>query len=57
MKKASAGVRGMKLAEGDAVCQIIQADPGESVKIKLGSRRYGLDKLKKRDARPEKIIK
>lgn len=57
MKKASAGVRGMKLAEGDAVCQIIQADPVESVKIKLGSRRYGLDKLKKRDARPEKIIK
>ena len=55
MKKASAGVRGMKMAQDDQIAAVLQAEEGETVKYKLGSRRYNLSQRKKRDAKPEKI--
>lgn len=57
LKKASVGVRGMKLQEGEELKEVFCVDQEESLIIKPGRKRVNLSdlKLKKRDAKPEQL--
>lgn len=57
LKKASVGVRGMKLVEGEQIKEVFCVDSNESFIIKPGKKKINLSdiKLKKRDAKPEQL--
>ena len=57
LKKASVGVRGMKLQEGEELKEVFCVDQEKSLIIKPGRKRVNLSdlKLKKRDAKPEQL--
>ncbi|MFR8033063.1 MAG: DNA topoisomerase (ATP-hydrolyzing) subunit A [Lachnospiraceae bacterium] len=57
LKKASVGVRGMKLMEGEQIKEVYCINSDESYSIKPGRKKINLSdlKLKKRDAKPEQL--
>ena len=57
LKKASVGVRGMKLMEGEQIKEVYCINSDESYSIKPGRKKMNLSdlKLKKRDAKPEQL--
>ncbi|MFQ9509868.1 MAG: DNA gyrase C-terminal beta-propeller domain-containing protein [Lachnospiraceae bacterium] len=57
LKKASIGVRGMKLDETDFLKEVYLFAEGEKFNTKIGNKKYELSslKLKKRDAKPETL--
>ena len=57
LKKASVGVRGMKLMEGEQIKEVYCINRDESYTIKPGRKKINLSDLKqkKRDAKPEQL--
>ena len=55
LKRASVGVRGMKLDEEDRIADVYQMNPRDELTILFENKKYSLtgSRLKKRDARPE----